>query len=101
MEKIIDGIKFNSIKTAGVEKSAWPLILAGRQGPDEDGGVVNVVDIDWNGAVLPNSNTSFGTSITINTTGELLNLIDSMQKEIYTLSAAVIALAQTINSQMS
>ena len=33
---------------------------------------INVVDIDWNGAVLPNSNTSFGTSITINTTGEII-----------------------------
>jgi len=101
MEKTIDGIKFNSIKTDGVNYDQWPLILTGRQGPDEDGGIVNAVDIDWNGAVLPNSNTTFGTSITINTTGELLNLIDSMQKEIYTLSAAVIALAQTINSQMS
>ena len=101
MEKNINGINFTSIKTAGIEQGGWPFYLGGRVGPDEDGGIVNAVDIDWNGAVLPNSNTSFGTSITINTTGELLNLIDSMQKEIYTLSAAVIALAQTINSQMS
>jgi hypothetical protein len=33
--------------------------------------IVNAVEIDWNGAVLPNSNTSFGTSITINTTSEI------------------------------
>ena len=72
MEKNLNGINFTSIKTAGVEKEQWPLLLTGQQGPDEDGGIVNAVDIDWNGAVLPNSNTTFGTSITINTTGEII-----------------------------
>ncbi len=38
---------------------------------DDASKLVNAVEIDWNGAVLPNSNTSFGTSITINTTGEI------------------------------
>lgn len=45
-----DGITFNSVKTAGVEKEQWPLILTGQMGPDEDGGIINAVDIDWNGA---------------------------------------------------
>ncbi len=67
-----NGITFNSVKTSGLKMSSWPLYLNGQQGPDEDGGIVNAVDIDWNGAVLPNSNTSFGTSITINTTGEII-----------------------------
>ena len=67
-----NGITFNSVKTAGVSMGQWPIYLSGQQGPDEDGGVINAVDIDWNGAVLTNSNTSFGTSITINTTGEII-----------------------------
>lgn len=49
---IQDGITFNSVKTAGVEYDQWPIILTGQQGPDEDVGVINVVDIDWNGADL-------------------------------------------------
>ena len=39
---------------------------------DDASKLINAVEIDWNGAVLPNSNTSFGTSITINTTGEII-----------------------------
>jgi len=53
---------------------------------------VQSVDIDWNGAILPNANISTGGSVTINTTGELLKLINDMQQEIYTLAAAVIAI---------
>lgn len=68
-----NGITFNSVKTAGVEKSAWPLILAGQQGPDEDGGVINAVDIDWNGAQVKLNGDS--SNRTINTTGELLSQI--------------------------
>ncbi len=49
------GISFNNYKTLGIEKEAGPLILP-IQGPDADGGIVNAVDIDWNGAVLPNGN---------------------------------------------
>ena len=32
---------------------------------------VNAVEIDWNGAVLPNSDITNGGQITINTTGEI------------------------------
>ena len=70
-----NGIIFNNVKTAGIEKEAWPLILAGQQGPDEDGGVINAVDIDWNAATPGIGETSDG----INTTGELLSRI----KEVY------------------
>ena len=58
-----------------------------------NGFCINTVDIDWNSAVLPNSDTSTGGSKTITNSGELLKLIDDMQKEIYVLTAAVIALA--------
>ncbi len=45
-----DGITFNSVKTARVEKEAQPIILTGQTGPDADGGIINAVDIDWNDA---------------------------------------------------
>lgn len=70
-----NGITFNSVKTAGVEKEQWPLLLTGQQGPDEDGGVINAVDIDWNSAILPNGNPEDATDLTINTTGELHRVI--------------------------
>ena len=48
----------------------WPIYLVGQQGPDEDGGVVNAIDIDWNGAEVGTINgVDFGT---IKTTGKLL-----------------------------
>ena len=90
------GITFNQVKQYGVELGQWPVLLASQTGPDEDGGAINAVDIDWNGAVLPNGNIGNATSVTINTTGELLKLIDDMQKEIYALSAAVIAIGSQI-----
>ena len=44
-------ITFNSYKTTGVPTDQWPFRLTGQQGPDEDGmGIINAVDIDWNGA---------------------------------------------------
>ena len=39
---------------------------------------LNAVDIDWNGAVLPQSNISNGGSLTINNTGDLLNLVNEI-----------------------
>ena len=45
-----NGITFNSYKTTGVPTDQWPFRLTGQQGPDEDGGIINAVDIDWNGA---------------------------------------------------
>lgn len=55
--------------------------------------LINAVEIDWNGAVLPDANPSTGGSTSINDTSDLLELINTMQKEIYVLTAAVIALA--------
>lgn len=57
--------------------------------------IINAVEIDWNGATLnaanPNTGGSYGP---INDSAQLLELINTMQKEIYVLTAAVIALAQ-------
>jgi len=65
---------------------------------NEDGikPMLNAVEIDWNGAVIPNGDLENGTSKTINTTGDLLSLIDKMQEEIYVLSAAVVALSARV-----
>lgn len=53
--------------------------------------ILNAVEIDWNGAILENADIENGTSKTINTTADLLELINEMQKEIYVIGAAVIA----------
>lgn len=70
-----NGITFNHLKRDGIEQGGWPFFLAGQIGPDEDGGVVNAVDIDWNSAILPNGNPEDASDLTINTTGELLRMI--------------------------
>ena len=72
----------------------WKTTKYETQEMQDNAFAVNAVDIDWNGAVLPNGNLENSSSLTINTTGELLNLINEIQKEIYALSAAVIALAK-------
>ena len=47
---------------------------------------INATDIDWNTAELPNSNITTGGLKTITNSGELLKLIDDIQKEIYILT---------------
>ncbi len=79
-----NGIDFNNYKTAGVPTNEWPFRLTGQQGPDDDGGIVNAVDIDWNGAELDLSDSSIAADVpgvvngkkVINTTGELFADID-------------------------
>jgi len=93
-------ITFNKYRTAsdGQAVSAAPVVVAGQEGVDSNfGGIINAVDIDWNGAVLPDGNIQTAGSVTINTSGELLNLINEMQKEIYVLSAAVIAIGSKVS----
>lgn len=90
----IDGISFNSINLADGYKSISQAKIAPQRSIfDPEGGtnkslIINAVDIDWNSAVIPNGDIENGTSETINTTGELLSLINKMQEEIYVLSAA-------------
>jgi len=64
-----DGINFNNVKDGGKVQSSSP-IWTGQVGVDEFGGVINAVDIDWNGAEVGTINgVDFGT---IKTTGKLL-----------------------------
>lgn len=87
------GISFNSVKSGFLKMSNLPLSCAHGNGPDEDGyGIINVVDIDWNGAVLKDADLENKSDVTLNNSGDLLKLIEEIQKEIYVLSAAVIAL---------
>lgn len=88
-----NGITFTNVKAHGKIEGAAP-VGTGQNGVDEFGGIINAIDIDWNDAILPNASTDTGGQITINTTGELLDLINKMQEEIYVLTAAVIALSQ-------
>ncbi len=93
-----NGITFNSVKTAGIEKEAWPLILSGQQGPDEEGGIINAVDIDWNEA---NVSTGFLSvhSKTIQTTGDLLYWLQedlrAASRQVSTLKGQVTDLQST------
>ena len=89
----------NGIKFSYNEDSALELGKISSAQTDADLNrfrkVINALEIDWNGAVLPNANpANGGATSAINDTSELLALINTMQKEIYVLTAAVIALAQ-------
>lgn len=56
-------------------------------GYEEYGGYsINAIDIDWNAVELPNSNTTTGGKLIIKNSGELLNLINKIQQEIYILT---------------
>ena len=70
-----NGINFNNVKDGGKLQASFP-IWTGQIGVDEFGGIINVVDIDWNGAQLSlPEELNLGTTITINTTGQLLAAI--------------------------
>lgn len=61
-----DNITFNSVKTGAMFSGGTLTVDATTTGVDPEwGGVINAVDIDWNGAQLGNKE--------INTTGELLS----------------------------
>lgn len=69
-----NGITFTALQ--GAIKPAGKISMAAN-GTFSDAGTdgvepfVNVVDIDWNGAVLPDGNIQTAGSVTINTTGEI------------------------------
>lgn len=92
------GITFRDIYVSGGTKIVDTLAQQNRNSnagwPSEANfPILNTVDIDWNNAWLPNSGSN-GTGQAVTTSGDVLKLIDDMQKEIYVLTAAVIALAQ-------
>ena len=90
-------ITFNNVYKTGGTKHGNTIIQSTYNSSaatpsDTNFPLVNVVDIDWNGAVLKGANLENNTNLTLNTSGDLLKLIEDIQKEIYVLSAAVIAL---------
>lgn len=95
----LDGIQFNEINYLGLggpmaytlNGNAWA-----QRNPSKFEYAINAVDISWNGAILPHGDITNGSSKTINSTGELLKMIDDMQQEIYSLAAAVIAIGATV-----
>jgi hypothetical protein len=87
-----NGIEFNNVKQYGNFVSAGPLRIQGLDGTDlDDGtGIINAIDIDWNGAKLPNVSLSYlQNNNTINTSGDLLALINDMQGQINVLAELV------------
>lgn len=69
-----NGINFNNVKDGGKLQASFP-IWTGQVGVDEFGGIINAVDIDWNGAQWPILDGS--TPSTISTTGNLIKTINN------------------------
>ena len=94
----INGINFNNLPTdsaLGFSQylTRYDNLTREKTYSWDDGDpVLAAVDIDWCGAQLPNSN-NLGTNLSISNTSDLLTLINDMNKRIYALTAAVIALS--------
>jgi len=72
-----DGITFNSVindDRAGVPFGQYPLHILGMSGPDEDGGIINAVDIDWNDVT---GIFGFTDENPLKTTGQLLHELNT------------------------
>ena len=94
-----DGIQFtvtqNSFTTISPEsdgKGRVSIDTAAKLNAGKINKIINAVAIDWNAPQLPNSSDTAGNK-EIKSTGDLLNLINEMNKRIYALTAAVIALS--------
>ena len=75
-----DNIVFNSVKIYGKEINSGPLGILGKEGGvDEFGGVINAVDIDWNGARPDIGEGENG----ITTIGELLTSIKGVYSPMF------------------
>lgn len=78
-----NGITYNNVKVnQGLALSTGPINIAGLVGtdPDDGTGIINAIDIDWNGAELESliKNKTVKnklSNLTINTTSDLLKLI--------------------------
>jgi len=77
-------IQFNSIKEIGLPMdSTLGIVGLPEDAIAENGGIINAVQIDWNGATLDNVELAvLDNKNTINTTGQLLALINDLQEQI-------------------
>ena len=98
-------VAFNDVKAGGKKQSSSP-VWTGVNGVDEFGGIVNVIDVDWNGAQLGAAiqalsevpdNGALNTA-TITTTGELIKVIAKQQKQIDALIVMMKALYGTFTT---
>lgn len=75
-----DGITYSGVKRPGITMGGYPFGMKDNYEIDGENIskikhlVFNAIDIDWNGAVLPNKGE------TINTTSDLLNVIDKVEE---------------------
>lgn len=85
-----NNITFNNVKSYTTLVNG-NIGVTNAQGVDPVwGGVINAIDIDWNGAKLPNVSLSYlQNNNTINTSGDLLALINDMQGQINVLAELV------------
>ena len=90
MKRTIDGIQFNNIYSSSEGGTLIGDTLTAQTFGDIP--IINGAEIDWNAAQLPNSGDTAGNQ-QIDSTGNLLSLINEMNKRLYALTAAVIALS--------
>ena len=77
-----NNIDFNSYKDRGGQTINFaPIRINGQQGPNEDGGIINAIDIDWNGAQLANDTHSSYIGKVVDNTGELMSEINNLVNE--------------------
>ena len=87
------GVTFNNNSAVGIKR--FKKIKEINSDPEFEvfNKVINALEIDWNEAILSEANPdNSGQYGPINDTSQLLELINTIQKEIYVLTAAVIAL---------
>lgn len=71
-----DTIHFNNVKTGAMFSGGTITVDATTTGVDPEwGGIINAVEIDWNGAQLKNGST---VKATLNTTGEMFSMLKTV-----------------------
>lgn len=86
----LNNIQFNNVKSDGGLFGVTPLLVNDGSGQaihgvdPEFGGIINAVDIDWNGATLSYVNQPgvLDASNQVNTTGQLLALMNNLQSRL-------------------
>ena len=82
-----DNITFNGVKEVTVPVGGVVAVRDAQGVDPENGGVINAIDIDWNGAQIANT--------TVNTTGKLLAIINDLYGKVNNAKVSSIQLSQT------